>query len=167
MYKKDEYVIYKHDVCKIKDIKENKLVGTTYYVMTPIDDDSLIIDIPIENRMGYLRDIIPEEIAKEIINNISNIDPVKDLNDKHLETKYKELLNTGKHEDLIKIIKTTYLRNEKRINNKKKISEKDNTFFKLAEKYLYNELAISLNMSVEEVKNYIFEIISNQKDSHQ
>ena len=160
MYKKDEYIIYRHDVCRVKDIKENKSIGTTYYVITPIDDNSLTIDIPIENKMGYLRDIISKENAKKLINNIKNIEPLKDINEKYLENKYKELLNSGKHEDLIKIIKTTYLRNENRINNKKKISEKDNTFFKQAEKYLYNELAISLNMSIEEVKNYIFEIVN-------
>lgn len=59
--------------------------------MNPIDDDSLIIDISIE-----------------------------DINEKNLEMKYKELLNTGKYDDLIKIIKTTFLRNESRTNNKKR-----------------------------------------------
>lgn len=58
MYKIGEYVVYRHDVCIIKEIKENKLIGNTYYVMTPVDDDSLIIEIPIENKMGFLRSII-------------------------------------------------------------------------------------------------------------
>lgn len=160
MYKKDDYVVYKHDVCKIKDVKENKMTGSTYYVMTPIDDDSLIIDIPTENRMGFLRDIISKENAEKFINKISKIQPLDNINDKNIEIKYKELLNAGGHENLIKIIKTSYLRNENRINNKKKISEKDNTFFKLAEKYLYNELSIVLNKSVEEVKDYIIEKVS-------
>ena len=70
------------------------------------------------------------------------------------------MLYTGNYEDLIKIIKTTFLRNESRVNNKKKISEKDNNYFKLAEKYLYNELSVSLNMSVEEVKDYIFRVVN-------
>lgn len=160
MYKKGEYVVYRHDVCIIKDIKENKLMGNTYYVMTPIDDDSLIIDIPIENKMGFLRDIISTDNAKRLIEKIPKINPIENINDKNLEIRYKEMLNTGNYEDLIKIIKTTYLRNENRINNKKKTSEKDSTYFKLAEKYLYNELSISLNMSIEEVKNYIFEIVN-------
>lgn len=161
MYKKGEYVVYKHDVCIIKDIKENKLLGNTYYVMTPIDDDSLIIDIPTENKTGILRNVISFEEANKLIKRIPKIDPIEDINEKNLETKYKEMLNTGIHENLIRIIKTTYLRNERRINNKKKISEKDDTYFKLAEKYLYNELSISLNMTVEEVKKHIFEIVNS------
>lgn len=160
MYKKGEYVVYRHDVCIIKDIKENEATGNTYYVMSPIDDESLIINTPVENKMGFLRDIISNDEAKKLIEKIPKIAPIEIVDDKNLEFKYKDMLKSGDYEDLVKIIKTTYLRNESRINSKKKISEKDDTFFKLAEKYLYNELAISLNMSTEEVKNYIFEVAS-------
>ena len=129
--------------------------------------------------MGLLKNIISTDNAEKLISQITKIEPIKDINEKNLELKYKELLNTGTYEDLIKIIKTTYLRNENRLNNKKKVSEnrlnnkkkvseKDDTYFKLAEKYLYNELSISLNMSIEEVKNYIFKIVNKQSknDDH-
>ena len=160
MYKKGQYIVYRHDVCLIKDIKENKVKKATYYVMSPLDDDSLTIDFPMEDKMNLLRNVIPTNEAKELIKKIPEISPLEDINEKNIESKYKEMLKTGSYEDLIKIIKTTYLRNEDRINNKKKISEKDDNFFKLAEKYLYNELSVSLNISVEEVKNYIFEVVN-------
>lgn len=160
MYKKGDYVVYRRDVCIIKDIKESKLKNTTYYVVNPIDDSSLTIDIPIENKMGFLRDVISTDKAKKLIEKIPEINPIENINEKNLDAKYKEMLYTGNYEDLIKIIKTTFLRNESRVNNKKKISEKDNNYFKLAEKYLYNELSISLNMSVEEVKDYIFRVVN-------
>lgn len=70
------------------------------------------------------------------------------------------MLNTDNQENLVKIIKTTYLRNENRINNKKKISDKDDKYFNLAEKYLYNELSISLNETIENIKEYIFKIVN-------
>ena len=158
MYKKDEYVVYRHNVCKIKDIKEHS--GKLYYVMAPIDDESLIINIPIENKIDFLRDIISTNDAKELIKKIPKIKPIEDINERNIVNQYKELLNNGSYENLIKIIKTTYLRNENRINNKKKVSEKDTTYFELAEKYLYNELSIALNMTFEEVKNYIFESVN-------
>ena len=160
MYKKGDYVVYRRDVCIIRDIKESKLKNTTYYVMNPIDDSSLIIDIPIENKMGFLRDVISTDKAKKLIERIPKINPIENINEKNLDAKYKEMLYTGNYEDLIKIIKTTFLRNESRVNNKKKISEKDNNYFKLAEKYLYNELSVSLNLSVEEVKDYIFRVVN-------
>lgn len=160
MYKKGDYVVYRRDVCIIRDIKESKLKNTTFYVMNPIDDSSLIIDIPIENKMGFLRGVISTDKAKKLIERIPKINPIENINEKNLDAKYKEMLYTGNYEDLIKIIKTTFLRNESRVNNKKKISEKDNNYFKLAEKYLYNELSVSLNMSVEEVKDYIFRVVN-------
>lgn len=64
-------------------------------------------------------------------------------------------MQSGTHEDLIKIIKTTYLRNKERTENNKKIREIDDSYFKKAEKYLYNEFSIVLNKSFEETKEYI------------
>lgn len=160
MYKKNDYVVYRHDVCIIKDIKENKINGKVYYVMSPIEDNTLIIDIPIHNEKMFLRDIISKNKAEEIIKSIKSIQPLDNINDKYIEAQYKFLINTFKHEDLVKIIKTTYLRNAKRISNKKKISEKDNDYFVLAEKYLYNELSIALNKSVQEVKEDIYKEVN-------
>lgn len=153
MYKINEYVIYKHDTCRIKEIKIYN--NTEYYTLSPIDDETLIIKTPTDNKMNYLRSIISKEDAEKLIENIPNISPLENLNDKILDVEYKELLNTFEHENLIKIIKTAYIRNEKRINNKMKISEKDNTYFNLAEKYLYNELSISLNKNIDEIREII------------
>lgn len=58
-------------------------------------------------------------------------------------------------EDLVKIIKTSYLRNKERIDSNKKITDKDNYYFNQAEQYLYNEFSQVLNLSYENTKNYI------------
>ena len=152
MYNIGDYIIYSKDVCKILDIKENYINNMDYYILSPIDDNSLKLSIPIHNNL--IRKLISKEKVNEIINNILNIDIIIN-DDKTIENEYKRLLNTGNHEDLIKIIKTSYLRNKKRLDNKKKISDKDKTYFELAEKYLYTEFSIVLAMSFEETKNYI------------
>lgn len=66
-------------------------------------------------------------------------------------------LRRGNYEDLIKIIKTTYLRNQNRLENKKRNSEKDRSYFNKGEEYLYHEIAVILGMSLEDTKNYIIE----------
>lgn len=78
-----------------------------------------------------------------------------------IENEYKRLIDSGNFEDLIKIIKTTYLRNKERIDNKKKMSDKDNIYFEKAERYLYNEIATVFNMSYEEAKNYVINTVKN------
>lgn len=150
MYKINDYVVYKRNVCKIKEVKDN------LYVLNTIDDESLIITISKDN--NSIRNIITKEESLNLINSIPNIDIIK-VNDKLIENEYKNLLNSGRLEDLVKIIKTTYLRNKKRIDNKKKIGEKDDNYFKKSEKLLYNELSISLNLSYEDTKNYIKESV--------
>lgn len=160
MYKINDYIVYRHDVCKIKKIK--KIKDKDYYVINPIDDNSLIINTPVDNKMGYIRDILSKEEAKKIIDSIKDIKAVDSINEKNVEATYKELLNSYSYENLIKIIKTTYERNNNRLINNKKISEKDDTYFKLAEKYLYNELAISLNTTSEEIKDYIINKFKNE-----
>ena len=155
MYKSNDYLVYKKDVCKVREVKKNKMNGLDYYILVPINDNSLIIDVPADNRMGYIRDIISKEEAEKLINNIPNIEPLKNIEDKYIENTYKDLIYNGTKEDLIKIIKTAYLRNEERINNKKKISDKDLNYFNKAEQYLYNELSIALNMTFDETKEYV------------
>lgn len=153
MYKVGDYIVYKRDVCKVKEIKEKYYNNTDYYVLNPISDDSLRINVPVDNDK-LLRSLITEEEVKLIIKNIPNIDII-DEDDKMLETIYKDLLKSENHEDLIKIIKTTYLRNKDRVDNNKKISEKDNTYFNLAERYLYTEFSVVLNKSFDDTRDYV------------
>ena len=153
MFNIGNFIVYKKDVCKIVDIKNE------YYVLVPITDNSLKINVPISNKFNYLRNLINKDDVMKIIEKIPNIEIIE-TNDKLIENKYKELINSGKHEDLIKIIKTTYLRKKERLDHNKKIGDKDNTYFNLAEKYLYNEFAIVLGMNYDDTKNYVIEQVS-------
>lgn len=66
-----------------------------------------------------------------------------------------ESFASNKHEDLIRIIKTAYLRNKERTDGKRKISENNEHYFELAERYLYNEIGVVLNLSYNEIKKYV------------
>lgn len=155
-----DFIVYRKDVCRIANIKKNHLNNMDYYLLIPIDDESLHIDVPVDNRMGYLRDLITKEEVEEIIKRIPNISVIES-DEKRLESEYRNLLSEGTHENLIKIIKTAYLRNKDRLDNKKKISDKDNHYFEIAEKYLYNEFRVVLKMDYDEVKNYVINQVLN------
>ena len=157
MYKVNDYVMYNHNVCKVSKIKRNYMNGSDYYILTPISDESLVISLPTENKLGLIKDVLSKTDALKLIDNIKNIDPLPNLNDKIIENEYKKLLKNYTHEDLIKVIKTCYLRNKERIDNGKKISEKDKAYFEETEKFLYNELSVSLNKTYEEIRNLIYD----------
>jgi len=157
MFDIGNFVVYKKDVCKIVGIKEKYYKDIDYFSLEPVFDDTLKIDIP--KNSNLLRSVLSKEEVEKIINRIPNIDVIM-ANDKMLENEYKKLLHDGGYDGLIKIIKTTYIRNNDRINSKKKISEKDETYFNLAEKYLYNEFAVSLGISPEEAKEYVIKKVN-------
>lgn len=162
MYKVGDYLVYKKDVCIVKEIRKNHLNNNDYYILNPIDDESLIIDVPIQNKCGNIRDLFSKEEINKIIEGIPNI-PIIEADNKNIESEYKNLLLSNSCYDLIKIIKTTYLRNKERLDTKRKIGEKDDMYFKLAEKYLYNEFSFVLGMSVDEVRDYIIKKVSSME----
>ena len=156
MFKINEHVVYKRDVCKVKGIKHREFNNKDYYILAPIDDDSLTIEVPTENRGGLIRALISKKEVKEIINKIPDVTVIVEQG-RMIENEYKKLLNTGNHLDLIQIIKTTHLRNYEREEAGKKTAEKDSAYFQLAEKILYNEFGLVLGMDYDETKKYVME----------
>lgn len=154
MYKVNDIVVYKRDLCKVVEIRKNKLTNLDSYIMVPILDESLKIEVPVDNNLSYIRSVISKEEADNLIKKIPNIKTLQ-LDSKNLDSEYKYLYNSASLEDLITIIKTTYLRNDERLKTRKKVSEKDSAFFEKAEKSLYNELAISFNMSYQNTRDYV------------
>ena len=94
-----------------------------------------------------------------LIKEMPNIEII-DTTDKLIEYEYKQLLATGIKEDMVKVIKTAYLRIQERINNKKKASEKDTNYLEKAERLLYNEFSVVLNLTFDETKQYIIDKVS-------
>lgn len=152
MYNINDFVVYKRDVCQI--INKKIIHNLEYYVLKSTTDTSLIIDVPISNENKLLRKLITKEEIELLIDEIKYL-PTLEIDGKNLEDQYKKLMQDGSIESLVVIIKTTYLRNKIRTENKKKMSDNDQFFFNLAEKYLYNEIAYVLNKTYDEAKEYI------------
>ena len=152
MYKIGDYVIYLKDVCKIFDIKEKYMNDTDYYILVPINDESLKLSVPVTNET--LKNLPSLNEVNAMLDNICNISVLTEEN-KQLEDEYKKLISNGSYEDLIKVMKTAYLRNKKRLDNKRSISSKDKNYMEMAEKHLIPELAIVLDMSIDETEQYV------------
>ena len=90
MYNSGDVVVYGRDVYRIKDVKDNYLFDKTYYIMNPIDDDSLVTSVPVDTT-SYLRDVITKEEAEELIAKIPSIEIVQ-ASDRDIEYEYKQLL---------------------------------------------------------------------------
>lgn len=141
-----DYIVYRKETCKIIGKEDG------YYKLVPINDTSIKYKVPVNS--NFLKKVITKEEIDRLLLEIPEINTI-DLGEKQIEQEYKELMKSGTHEDLVKIIKTSYLRNQIRILNNKRISEIDDEYFKRAEKYLYEEIGIVLNLSFENTKEYI------------
>ena len=141
-----DYIVYRKETCKIIEKEEG------YYKLVPVNDTSIKYKVPVDS--NFLKKVITKEEIDRLLLEIPEINTI-DLGEKQIEQEYKELMKSGTHEDLLKIIKTSYLRNQIRILNNKRISEIDDEYFRRAEKYLYEEIGIVLNLSFENTKEYI------------
>lgn len=156
MFNIGDFIVYKRDVCKVIDIKEIK--GYKYYTLESLSDSSLRISLPVDT--DAIRSIINPVDAVSIIENVNNIELCNATNDKALEQIYKKLLISDNCMDLVKVIKTTYLRNKKRSNSGKKIGSMDSFYYEQACKKLFQELTISLNLSEDKVADYLISSIN-------
>ena len=141
-----DYIVYRKETCKIIEKEDG------YYKLVPVNDTSIKYKVPVDS--NFLKKVITKEEIDRLLLEIPEINTI-DLGEKQIEQEYKELMTSGTHEDLVKIIKTSYLRNQIRILNNKRISEIDDEYFRRAEKYLYEEIGIVLNLSFENTKEYI------------
>lgn len=159
MFKVGEYVVYKKDVCKVIAINKNYLRGQDYYSLVSTFDKSLTIQVPIDNKL--IKSLITKDDAKKIISQIPDI-KVIETDNKFIENDYKQAIKSGNYQDLIKVIKTTYLKNKERQDNNKKMGEKDNNYFQQAERQVYREFSLALGITYEEVKRVIIEALNKK-----
>lgn len=160
MFKVNDHCLYNYNVCKVKEIVEIK--GTKYYVLVPVVDESLTVKAPITQESINIRPLLSKKEINDLIKKLPTIELIT-LRDQELVPEYKRLLNSGNREDLVKIIKTTYIRNKKRKDNGKKIGERDDIYFNLAEKSLYSEIGIVLNKTMDEVHDLVVKELGKSK----
>lgn len=159
MFKIGQKIIYRRDVCTVEAVMKDFKDGQDYYKLVPFYDDSLVVNAPVDGIDAVSRDLLSMDDIDGLIEQIPQIDCVN-CEDRTLESIYKDLYNSEKHEDLVKIIKTAYVRSEKKQQKGQRRSERDKEYFRKAEKALYSELAIVLGKTVDDTKEYVVERVA-------
>jgi len=167
MYKIGDYVVKNgNGVCRIEDITHLDIRGIDknrlYYSLVPINDENGKVYLPVDASARQLRKTMSSEEAYAFIAKISDIPELSIQNDKLREQKYKEIMKSMEPESLIRIIKTTYLRNKERLEKGKKNTLADEHYLAMAEKLLFSELCLVLGKNKEEVQNLIAETINKK-----
>lgn len=160
MFEKGDYVIYgSTGICCVEGVTTVNIAGIPkeriYYILRPEGKAENKIFIPVDNQKRMLRKVISKREAEELIEEIPEIAPLDIANDKLREEKYKECIQSCDCRDLIRIIKTIYLRDKKRMEQGKKVTAVDERYLSLAEENLYTELSMLLGIPKNNMENYI------------
>lgn len=160
MFQVGEYIYHgSHGVCKVMDIGRLDIPGLDkdklYYTLEPIQTPKGKIFFAVDNNKTVTRPILTKEEAMELIEQIKDLEELEVKDEKNRAGVYKEALKTCDCKEMVRIIKTTYLRKKSRTAAGKKNRADDEKYFKMAEEALHTELSISLQMSKEEVKEFI------------
>lgn len=159
MYKAGEYVVKPNTgICRIEEIVEMDLTGDgrkNYYLLRPINDAKATLYVTVDADRKRLRLAMSEEEARDFIGHIADIEEMWIANEKIREQKYKEALRSNEASELVAIIKNMYMRGQERLAAGKKITATDDKYFQQAENILYTELAFSLQINKEDVRDLI------------
>jgi len=161
MFKVNDYVVYKSmGVYKIADITVDRDINnneTEYYVLQQAFKDNLTIKIPVNNQKVLMRRVIAKDDVLSLIASIPETEIVWIDNNRERSESFKEALNSGESEEWLKLIRTIYLEKQEKSDHGKKLWKSDEEIMKLAEKNLNEEFAIALNITPEEVPDFIRE----------
>lgn len=162
MFEKGEYIIYGNTgVCEITDITTMNFSGIPkdkpYYVLKPYYEKEGVIYTPVDNNKTMMRRIITKEEVEELIGEMKGIEELWVENDKQREEQYKGCIRSGDCREWVKVIKTLYRRRQERTAQGKKITVTDDRYFKIAEECLYSEMAIPMEMTKDEVRQFLLD----------
>lgn len=155
MFEQGNHVVCKNSgVCLVDGITTLNMNGIDkdkkYYILKPIYIRSSTIYIPVDNANATMRRMLSKEEALALISSIPKISFMQIGNEKTLEVNYKKCLMQNNCTELVKLIKTIYIRKTKRVSDGRKITATDSKYLKLAETCLFGELSMALDISKEE-----------------
>jgi len=168
MFSIGEYIIYgTKGVCQVTDVTTMNLDGvpkdTKYYILQPWNQSGSRIFVSVDNQKTIMRKTLSKEEAEALIEEIPGIGEIWVDNDKAREEKYKECIRSCDCRELVRIIKTLFLRREERLKAGKKITTTDERYLKMAEDHLYSELAVALGIPAENMRQYITDRVEGAK----
>ena len=164
MFQNGDYVVYGcKGIHKIIDKTTLNMDGVSknkeYYVMQPYDKPSGSVYAPVDAQKINMRKIMSKEEAKAFIKTVPGIGILDIKNNKQREDAYKECIRSCDPDELMRVIKTLYVRKEERISQGKKLTLTDSHYMQQAEGILYDELALVLDMPKDNVPEYISGIV--------
>ncbi len=163
MYSVNDTILYGSQICRIEENAKRDFGGSLkeYYVLKPVYNDTSTIYVPVNNEKltGKMRRILSANEIYDLIRSMPDADSEWVENEAERKEKYKEILASGDREAIIRMIKALYHHQDVRQAQGRKLHVSDERFLKEAERTLYDEFALVLNISQDQVLPFILDQI--------
>ena len=163
MFNIGDVIIYSsHGLCQIDDICEKTYGDSTgtYYVLHPLDNARLIINIPIDSEKIVMQNVLTKEEAEEILHSFQQPGIEWIENARERTKKYKSLVNTGNRTVIAQVAVTLMEKKREADEDEKKLDGDDRILLANIENMMYKELAVSLDTSYEEISKKVKQLVS-------
>ena len=158
MFKVGDLIIYSmHGVCCIDDICERTFgnVKKNYYVLHPIEDEKLIINVPVDSDKIVMENIITKEEAEEVLEAFK--EPGVDWIDADTTRNnvYSGIVKKGSRKEIIEVCSTLLKVKNKVGDKEKKLTAKDKELLDNIQRILYEELSIVLDTTYNDINKRV------------
>lgn len=159
MFEVGDYVVHGNSgVCRVDAVQTMDGIGAdkkrVYYTLIPLYTSGSKLFVPTDSKKVVIRSVMTKKEVKKLMDEWNEIETLQVENDKNREEVYKEALRSCDSRQWVRLIKTSYQRNQSRMEKGKKATTSDERYLQMAEENLFGELAIPLEMSRGEAEAY-------------
>ncbi|MFV0466277.1 MAG: CarD family transcriptional regulator [Lachnospiraceae bacterium] len=160
MFETGQLIVYGGTgVCEVDGIETREVPGTQdkklYYTLRPVYSKGSKIYTPVNNEKVVMRPLITKSEANTLINRIGDMDILQEENMNLRDKMYKKILYSCDAESCTRIIKTLYIRKNKRQSAGKRVTANDAKYIHLTEEFLFGELALAIGVPKDEIQNVV------------
>ena len=145
-------------------VEEEKIMNygfgdTKYLILKPYyineSNKTLTIYVPYDKKDELIRKVMSKEEALKLIEQIKVIEPIWYQDAKTRKDKFGELIRSKDINEICKVVKSLYVKQLELQEKNKFLNLMDYDYLNKLKNGIEEELAISLNMTVNEINEYI------------
>lgn len=161
MFQPGELLVYgTTGVCRVEGVATPNLTraewGRQYYLLKPLYQDGVIYT-PLDSGERMMRPVMSAEDARALIAQIPTIRPeaFRERTLQLLSQRYQTLLQSGNGRDLLELTMSVYQKRRQAEKQNRRLGMVDEKYGRQAERLLFGELAVALDIPVDQVPAYI------------
>ena len=168
MFQAGDLVVYgTTGVCRVESIDQPNMTGADrnkkYYCLKPFYQDGVIYT-PVDNTKVSIRPVITREEAEALIDLIPGIhaEAYRAPTLQALAQHYQTAVRSRNCQGLVELMMSIYTKQQQAQAQNRRLGMVDERFMKQAERLLYGELAVALELPYDDVQPYIAQRIKEK-----